>query len=703
MASKKPLCLYGGNIKQLQPGDALVGAYNATEAGWVVNASGWLVATPGTAKMWDRTVTGSIMPTKSDGIKLMDRNGITIFRTASNDGKGVVIGSAQDPVASINLAIQEKGSGGVWSMYTNDTTGHSAGNGFCTGIDGSELAVFRNYENTDMLFFTNNAQRMALKAGGLASINSASIGIANIASATLPLLHGLTNIYGAPTVSGNTTLSASLFVDGNASIDNDLRVGNDFYAIGNASINGNLDVLGNFVVTGTTVFKDETHYLGDNTFGDAPTDTQTLHGIIIASGPLTCQFTTATGFIVKGNASIDGTLDVGSTLRVYGGGVFNKSVTLSSEVTIEAGKRLYFDGGTDTYITATSNDSIDYVVQNIQMLNMQSAQGIVVGSAVASAVDELHIAGKGQNAHLRITNASTGHAVTDGVLIGVDGTTRTVLYGYDGPWRIMAQGTHVATWGSGGLTMADGDVLAADTIRARDAGGLNLWEDGSAGIAITNDGPIMMNLAASLNNTLTVAATITGNTNVVGSVLGLKAGARLRACTITASGEISNFTGDDLMLSSTDASPNDQQFIAEKVWNAVYNDIVDFQDLAKDGEWKYGKAYFDSYDGARICEERCQKSVIGICSDTFGFAVGKIQGRTQIPVSVSGWALAFVDKAYDSGEPLTNSATGHLTAMTATEKREYPERMVAIYKRPEPEEMWAGKVKVNGRHWVKVR
>ena len=47
MAQKKPLCLYEGKTKQLQPGDTLIGAYNATEAGWTVNASGWLVATPG--------------------------------------------------------------------------------------------------------------------------------------------------------------------------------------------------------------------------------------------------------------------------------------------------------------------------------------------------------------------------------------------------------------------------------------------------------------------------------------------------------------------------------------------------------------------------------------------------------------------------------------------------------------------------------
>lgn len=759
MANKKPLCLYGGNVKQLQPGDALVGAYNATEAGWVVNASGWLVATPGTAKMWNQTVTGSILPAKSDGIKLMDRNGAVIFRTASNDGIGVAVGSAQDPAAGYNLHVQEKGSGGVLIAFTNDTTSHAGSDGFAVGINSAEQAEIYNKENTDLLFYTNNLQRWALKNDGSASLNgNVTMGADAQVNASL-FVNGNASVNGNMSVGGtgafgNTVLITAdvqvaagqkFFMDGgldtywtasqdiitghvdsatairiqasavhltaNASVDGSL------YLIGNASVNGNLAVGGDFHVLGTMVVSATTNYLGDNILGNAPTDSQILHGVITASGPvemvgnasiggnLVVQPTTGTPLIVRGNASIDGTLNIGSTLRVYGTGVFNKAVTVSSEVRIDPGKRLYFDGsGGDTYITATTNDSLDLVVGNVQMMNWQNDYGVVIGSAVASAVGvDLHVAVKDAEAYIRLTNANTGHTSNDGVLIGPNGTTETYLITYDSPWNIYANGVHVATWADSGLTIANGDKITVNTIISRDSGGLYLYEDGSAGIHITDSGPIHMTLAASLDSTLDVLDTITGDAAVIGSVLGLKAGARLRACTINASGVITDFVGDDMMLSSTDASPNNQQFIAEKVWNAVYNDVVDFQDLAEDGEWKYGKAYFDSYDGARICTERCQKSVIGICSDTFGFAVGKIQGRTQIPISVSGWALAFVDMEYDSGEPLTNSASGHLTAMTATEKREYPERMVAIYKRPESEDVWMDRVEVNGRHWVKVR
>jgi hypothetical protein len=151
-----------------------------------------------------------------------------------------------------------------------------------------------------------------------------------------------------------------------------------------------------------------------------------------------------------------------------------------------------------------------------------------------------------------------------------------------------------------------------------------------------------------------------------------------------------------------DTSP-DQSFIAEKVFNAVYNDVVDFQDIKEGEKVTYGKVYVDSYDGALVPTRRCQQGVMGICSDTFGFAVGRIQDRRQIPVSVSGWCLAYVDKLYETGVPLTNTSTGCLTEMNASEKSAYPERLVAVFKRPEHEEVWQGKVEVKGRHWVQVK
>lgn len=141
-----------------------------------------------------------------------------------------------------------------------------------------------------------------------------------------------------------------------------------------------------------------------------------------------------------------------------------------------------------------------------------------------------------------------------------------------------------------------------------------------------------------------------------------------------------------------------------RVWNSVWNDIADYQLL--DDELIFGKCYFDTRSGAKVCHQRCQQSVIGIATDTFGFGVGQNLHEKEVPVAVAGWVLAFVDKEYDCGVPLTNDENGMLTEMTLEEKQQYPERLVAIYKKKEPAKHWGDaheKIEVNNRHWVKVK
>ncbi len=143
---------------------------------------------------------------------------------------------------------------------------------------------------------------------------------------------------------------------------------------------------------------------------------------------------------------------------------------------------------------------------------------------------------------------------------------------------------------------------------------------------------------------------------------------------------------------------------AERVWNAVWNDYADFQLL--NDELIPGKCYIDTADGAKICTERCQLSVIGLATDTFAQVVGTRNDQHQVPIAVAGWALAHVDQEYPCGTPLTNDESGNLAEMSLEEKRDYPERLVAIYKRKEQDSEFGPsgrKVPVNGRHWVKVK
>lgn len=147
----------------------------------------------------------------------------------------------------------------------------------------------------------------------------------------------------------------------------------------------------------------------------------------------------------------------------------------------------------------------------------------------------------------------------------------------------------------------------------------------------------------------------------------------------------------------------DGYFYATRVYNAVWNDIADFQDLADN--LVPGKCYFDAVEGARICDLRCQRAVIGIASDTYGHGVGQITGKKQVPIAVCGWVLAYVDGQCEMGDALTNNHSGNLIKMTDEEKCKYPERIVATYKKKESSEYFGPnkEVKVNGRHWVKVK
>jgi len=131
------------------------------------------------------------------------------------------------------------------------------------------------------------------------------------------------------------------------------------------------------------------------------------------------------------------------------------------------------------------------------------------------------------------------------------------------------------------------------------------------------------------------------------------------------------------------------------------NDYADFQPLHENEKLRYGRAYYHNKFTMHLCNKRCQKSVVGIASDTHGQAVGFDSTKYQVPLAVAGWVLAVVDKRYESGTPLVNASSGSLTRANLFERMFRTERIVGIYQRPEYQPEWKGIV-VNKRSWVKV-
>ena len=148
------------------------------------------------------------------------------------------------------------------------------------------------------------------------------------------------------------------------------------------------------------------------------------------------------------------------------------------------------------------------------------------------------------------------------------------------------------------------------------------------------------------------------------------------------------------------------QLYASKVWGAVFNDLADAIPVREGDVIEAGYCY--GFDGEHYTKtsEYMQKSYIGIHSDTFGFLMGHEEGKEKLNVAVSGFVLAYVDKEYEVGTPLTCTENGYLTEIKKEDKIEYPERIVATYWKNEPNEEWGPegkKVKVNGRRWVKIK
>lgn len=141
-------------------------------------------------------------------------------------------------------------------------------------------------------------------------------------------------------------------------------------------------------------------------------------------------------------------------------------------------------------------------------------------------------------------------------------------------------------------------------------------------------------------------------------------------------------------------------FYAGAVHNAVWNDLADCIEVPEDTDLEFGYCY--SWNGNKVEKtSRKSKNCIGIHSNTAGLFMGEKPVRT-IQAAVAGFALAYVDRIYPEGTPLTWSDDGKLTKCTVLKRVLHPERVIATFYKEEKQESWHG-VKVNNRHWVKVR
>ena len=147
-----------------------------------------------------------------------------------------------------------------------------------------------------------------------------------------------------------------------------------------------------------------------------------------------------------------------------------------------------------------------------------------------------------------------------------------------------------------------------------------------------------------------------------------------------------------------------------KVYGAVWNDYAEYRkDNPEEKEiQKPGRCVREVGDGTlALTTGRLQRGC-EIISDTFGFAIGQSDGYNT-PIASSGRVLAYLyedrELARDFiGWPVCSGPDGTVSIMTEEEENRYSNRIVGtISEIPDYEEWGTGKVKVDGRIWIRIK
>lgn len=140
------------------------------------------------------------------------------------------------------------------------------------------------------------------------------------------------------------------------------------------------------------------------------------------------------------------------------------------------------------------------------------------------------------------------------------------------------------------------------------------------------------------------------------------------------------------------------------LYGAVWNDYAEF----REGDTiEAGRCVIEVGDDTLITSAERMMPGANIVSDTFGFAIGETE-QAKTPIAVSGRVLAYPYESREEfkkniGRPVCSGPNGTVSIMTDEEYRNKGYCVIGtISAVPDYEEWGTGKVKVNGRVWIKV-
>lgn len=164
--------------------------------------------------------------------------------------------------------------------------------------------------------------------------------------------------------------------------------------------------------------------------------------------------------------------------------------------------------------------------------------------------------------------------------------------------------------------------------------------------------------------------------------------------------------GSDANYNAGNNAANASVYIsgAGGIYGAVWNDYAEF----REGDTiESGRCVIETGDDTLITSTERMMPGANITSDTFGFAIGETE-QAKTPIAVSGRVLAYPYESREEfkkniGRPVCSGPNGTVSIMTDEEYRNKGYCAIGtISAVPDYEEWGTGKVKVNGRVWIKV-
>ena len=143
---------------------------------------------------------------------------------------------------------------------------------------------------------------------------------------------------------------------------------------------------------------------------------------------------------------------------------------------------------------------------------------------------------------------------------------------------------------------------------------------------------------------------------------------------IGSSGSVNNLAGVPAYATEVDPTGTTRvnlegYFYATRVYNAMWNDLAEFMECNDPGKAEAGEIFVIDENGKLSkSHERALKTVVGVYSDTYGYALGAENKDTKVPIGLSGRVDVKIKEKCSRGDLLVSEKDGFASVAKSDEE-----------------------------------